>query len=31
MMRHLEVGLPIYENDNGLICDDPDVLADCLL
>jgi hypothetical protein len=26
-----ENGLPIYEDNNGVICDDQDALADCLL
>lgn len=25
-----ENGLPVYENNDGVICDDPDTLADCL-
>lgn len=25
-----EDGLPVYENNNGLICNDPNTLADCL-
>lgn len=31
LMRIWQDGIPIYENNNGIICDDRDALADCLL
>jgi len=30
-MRIWQDGKPVYENNNGIICDDPWTLADCLL
>lgn len=31
LLRIWEAGEPIYENDNGLVCEDLAALADCLL